>query len=270
MRFALLGSGSAGNATLVARGADALLVDCGLSLRQLEARARALDFDLRQVRAILLTHEHDDHAAGAAALSVKYRIPIMASCGTLAALGDLPARAWGCEALLPERLESCAGFRPILVPHDAREPCQFVIGDGTHRLGILTDLGHVTPHVEAAMRELDALVLEFNHDPQRLATSAYPAPLRARIASAYGHLSNPQAAALLTAVAHPGLRRVVAAHLSEKTNTPAEVANVLGASVTTPWSIATQHTPSPWFVVDRAPRSDALRADISASLNCAS
>ena len=250
MRFSVLGSGSAGNASLVMCGDQALLFDCGLSVRQLEARLVPLDFSPSALRAIVLTHEHDDHIAGAAALSRKYRIPILTTHGTHAAASARLAHAHGVDYLYADRSAEFGAFSltAVLVPHDAREPCQFVIGDGELRLGILTDVGQVTPHVLREFADLDALVLEFNHDPELLADSVYPPALRARIAGPYGHLSNAQAAAMLERLDLSRLRTLVAAHLSEKTNTPALVAASLRERlpVAARWSIASQRAPMPW------------------------
>jgi len=253
MRFSVLGSGSAGNATLVQCGAAALLIDCGLSVRQLERRMALLDVSPEILSAILITHEHDDHIAAAAALSRKYRIPVLTTHGTQAAAVERLDQAYGVDYLIPDRDIDFGVFniQAVLVPHDAREPCQFVISDGEWRFGMLTDLGQITPHLVPAFGGLDALVLEFNHDPEMLAGSVYPPFLRERIAGPYGHLSNRQACAMLAHLDVSRLRTLVAAHLSEKTNTQALVADCLrqhlpeGARST----IAQQREPLPWCEV---------------------
>jgi phosphoribosyl 1,2-cyclic phosphodiesterase len=250
VRFSLLGSGSGGNACVVASGDAALLVDCGLSVRQIEARLATLAFPATAIRAIVLTHEHDDHLAGAAAFARKYRIPIFLTRGTRIGAGDRLADAETCVPFTPDAPFAAGPFTvaPVIVPHDAREPCQFVISDGRRRLGILTDTGRVTAHLVRHFRALDALVLEFNHDPGMLARSLYPASLQARIAGAYGHLSNEQALALLAELDLTGLRCVVAAHLSEKTNSPGIVDRCLreGLPSHIATSIASQHAVLPW------------------------
>lgn len=250
MRFSVLGSGSAGNATLVARGDQALLFDCGLSLRELERRMAAIGFSPTALSAIVITHEHDDHLASAAAASRRYRVPLYTTHGTEAAAGARLAQPHGLEYLVPERRCELGGFTltAVLVPHDAREPCQFVIESDEARLGLLTDLGQVTPHLLRAYADLDGLILEFNHDARLLADSAYPPYLRARIGGPYGHLGNHQAADLLERLPTARLRHLVAAHLSEKTNTPAHVERLL-APRTPPGAraaIANQHAPLPW------------------------
>ena len=250
MRFSVLGSGSAGNATLVACGEQGLLIDCGLSVRQIERRLALIDFPPRALTAIVLTHEHDDHLAGAAALSRKYRIPILTTAGTQRAAAARLSTAYGIDNLVADHTINFGPFTlaAVLVPHDAREPCQFVIGDGEWRLGILTDVGQITPHLLREFAGLDALVLEFNHDVRLLANSLYPPSLRARIAGPHGHLSNLQASALLEQLDLSRLHTLVAAHLSEKTNHPALVAACLRARVPAHacWHIAQQHEPLPW------------------------
>jgi phosphoribosyl 1,2-cyclic phosphodiesterase len=253
MRFSVLGSGSAGNATLVARGDQGLLIDCGLTVRELERRLALVDFPPSALIAIVLTHEHDDHIAGAAALSRKYRIPILTTGGTERAAAARLVKAYGIDNLLADRSIEVGPFTltAVLVPHDAREPCQFVLSDGEWRFGILTDVGQITAHLLREFADLDALVLEFNHDVELLAASAYPPYLRARIGGPYGHLSNLQASRLLEQLDLSRLRTLVAAHLSENTNRPALVAACLRARVPAhaSWHIAHQQAPLPWCEV---------------------
>ena len=109
---------------------------------------------------------------------------------------------------------------PFTVAHDAKEPLQLTVTDGEKRFGLLTDLGHATPYAERQMQNLDAVVLEFNHDEEMLRASKYPPFLKQRIAGGYGHLNNMQAANFLRGISHQGLRHVVAAHLSEQNNSP--------------------------------------------------
>lgn len=263
MRFSVLGSGSAGNATLVARGEQGLLIDCGLTVRELERRLAAIHFAPTALRAIVLTHEHHDHIAGAAALSRKYRIPILTTHGTQTAAAERLANAHGIDYLIADGSIEFGAFtlNAVLVPHDAREPCQFVLGDGEWRLGILTDVGQVTPHLLREFAGLDAMVLEFNHDVGRLADSVYPPSLRERIAGPYGHLSNVQASAMLEQLDLSQLRTLVAAHLSEKTNSPALVAACLRERVPAHarWHIAKQHEPLPWCEVGEVSTHRAVR-----------
>jgi len=185
LRFCCLGSGSEGNA-LVIEVTDGLwptrvLVDNGFNLRQLRRRLARAELGLDALDAIVITHEHGDHAAGVVALAL----------------------------------------RPFAVPHDASEPVQFVFSDGAARLGLLTDIGSITDTVVAALAGVHVFMLECNHDAEMLRTGPYPYSLKTRIGSDQGHLSNAQAAALLARIDRGALRSVIAAHLSKRNNRPA-------------------------------------------------
>ncbi|MEK7322640.1 MAG: MBL fold metallo-hydrolase [Pseudomonadota bacterium] len=218
MRFTVLGSGSRGNATLVEVGATCVLIDCGFSLAELEQRLLRAGKRLWDLTAVLVTHEHGDHVRGVAALARTYRVPIWATPGTARAAKLLGfCREFDCHA--PFAVGEME-VNPFPVPHDAREPCQFVVGDGARRLGILTDVGAATPHIVASLSGCDALMLECNHDADMLATGHYPPSLKQRVGGRHGHLSNVQAAALLAELDSGRFQHVVAAHLSEKNNHP--------------------------------------------------
>ena len=223
LRLTVLGSGSRGNALLVEAGGDALLVDAGFSFRDLGRRLAAAGREAGAVRGIALTHEHGDHARGAARAAAAWRVPVCASAGTLAALADTLA---GLETVpLPaSRPVNCGAFRLTAFPtaHDAADPAVLVVEDGAgRRLGVAYDVGSPTAALTLACRDLDGLVLETNHDEVMLRASGYPPSVRARIAGRGGHLSNRQAAALAAEVAHSGLAVLVLAHLSDRCNTPA-------------------------------------------------
>lgn len=218
MRFASLGSGSKGNATLVQAGDVLVMVDCGFSLRETERRLERLGLAAGQLSAILVTHEHSDHCAGVARLSKRYQIPVYLTHGTAAS-----GRIDGASEL--RHIGSEEAFvigdlvvQAVRVPHDAAEPCQYRFEWGRRRLGILTDLGCVTPHVVASYRDCHSLVLEFNHDVEMLRNGRYPPQLKRRVGGDWGHLSNDQAAALLTQVGGPRLKNLVVAHISENNN----------------------------------------------------
>lgn len=233
MRFALLGSGSRGNATLIEEGNTSLLVDCGFSVRETERRMALLGSSPERLSAILVTHEHHDHLAGVGALARKYRLPVWLTAGTEAAgrkrLGELPQRLLlNCHS---DFAIDDLHLHPFPVPHDAREPCQFVFSNGDKRLGVLTDTGCSTPHIERQLDGCDALILESNHDPGMLATGPYPPALQARVGGGQGHLSNEQAAVILRSIDTSGLQHLVAAHLSEKNNTPELAVVALSAAL---------------------------------------
>ena len=249
MKFSVLSSGSGGNATLVATDSAAVLIDCGVSLKSLNQRAETIDFDLGKLDAVLVTHEHNDHAGNVAALARRYQIPVYLTHGTALATNMWQERNVEVREISPHRDFSIhdLNIKPTPVPHDAREPCQFVLEDKRERrLGILTDIGSVTPHVEAHFQACHALVLEFNHDVEMLANCAYPDSLKARVGGRYGHFSNDQAKALLEKIAHPNLDLIVAAHLSENSNTPDHVRSILqDVPVDARWEIAEQHRAMP-------------------------
>lgn len=221
MRFASLGSGSEGNALLVESGSTRLLLDCGFSLSETVRRLQRLGIEPEALSGIVITHEHDDHIGGVGRLARRYSLPVWLTPGTLR----------GLDALLEGvDLRPVEGYAPIAVgdvelipfpvPHDAREPAQYVFSDGARRLGVLTDAGSLTPHMRRMLSQCDALVLECNHEPRMLADSDYPERLKRRIAGPYGHLDNAAAAQLLSEVDRSRLQHVVAAHLSKLNNHP--------------------------------------------------
>jgi phosphoribosyl 1,2-cyclic phosphodiesterase len=232
VRFTWLGSGSRGNAALIEAGGTCVMLDCGFGLREIEGRLARAGRAPADVDAILVTHEHSDHIGGVARFAARHGTRVLATTGT----------ARGFRGQPPPRLERiCAHesfavgaleIAPMPVPHDAREPCQFVFSDGALRLGIVTDLGRATQHVVDSLAGCDALALECNHDEALLAAGPYPAALKRRVGSDLGHLANRQAAALLAALDLARLRHVIALHLSETNNTPplarAALAGVLG------------------------------------------
>ncbi len=225
LRFASLGSGSAGNGLVAECGESRLLLDCGFSIRDTTARLARLGLAPSDLTGIIVTHEHEDHVGGVFGFARRHRIPVWMTHGTLVAVraGDDGFDAGVELSLVHGESPFSVGALEVLpytVPHDAREPVQYVISNGAHRLGVLTDTGCSTPHIEATLASCDALVLEANHDRDMLANGAYPPSLKARISGRLGHLDNAAAAGILAAVAHPGLKHVIAAHLSESNNSP--------------------------------------------------
>jgi phosphoribosyl 1,2-cyclic phosphodiesterase len=222
MRFASLGSGSEGNGLVVESGNTRVMIDCGFGVRDAASRLARLGLEPRSLAAILVTHEHSDHVGGVAAFAARHRVAVWATFGTLTASNgrfDAMDRVFGFESHDAFTIDALT-IAPFPVPHDAREPVQFVVGDGQHRLGVLTDLGTSTPYVEASLSGCDALVLECNHDLDMLANGSYPFPLKQRIAGPYGHLHNEAAAELLARIDTSKLKHIIAAHLSKQNNTP--------------------------------------------------
>lgn len=227
LRFKSLGSGSSGNATLVEAQSGMhttrLLIDCGLRLRDLEARLIEAGTCAEDLDGIFITHEHGDHIGCARSFIKRYTKPLWMSQGTWLALSD---ESWTPYQHLINVARDGVSIElgalqalPFTVPHDAREPLQLRCSDGNRHLGIVTDLGHASSHVVNALQGCHALLLEANHDPDMLQASSYPSFLKQRVAGPWGHLANHAAADLLSQIKHDQLRYVLAAHLSERNNT---------------------------------------------------
>ena len=218
VRFASLGSGSKGNGTVIDDGDTCLLIDLGFTLKDAVRRLARLNLDPKSIDAILVTHEHADHCHGVPAFARKFKTPVYLTHGTYqpGSMGQLPSlNCINCHE--PFRLGTFE-VAPVAVPHDAKEPCQYVTSSKGLRVGVLTDLGHITPHVRDCYRECDALLLECNHDVQMLHDGPYPWPLKQRVGGEYGHLNNEQAGDLLGSVNLQRLRKLVISHVSEQNN----------------------------------------------------
>jgi phosphoribosyl 1,2-cyclic phosphodiesterase len=227
MRFASLGSGSKGNATLVNAGATSVLIDCGFSLRDTLRRLDRLQVEPESIDAVLVTHEHSDHSSGVSALSRKFEIPVYLTHGTRATgriEGGYEYHCFNCE---DELTIGELKVKAVAVPHDAAEPCQYRLDWQENALGILTDLGSITPHVVENFRDCQALLLEFNHDLDLLMDGPYPPHLKRRVGGDWGHLNNNQAADLLRQIDSAALSHLVIAHISEKNNTRADAERAL-------------------------------------------
>lgn len=224
MRFASLASGSAGNCMVVQQADTCLMLDCGLSQRDLLQRLTMRGLEPQQITGILVTHEHDDHAKGAFKFAAANRIPIWLTHGTYTmSLRYLPENTTVDVRII----DSHQAFQindiqitPYPVPHDAREPTQFTLSNGQHTLGVLTDAGSTTPHMARILSGCDALVLECNHDLEMLRTGPYTQALKKRVGGRLGHLDNDTAANLLAGLDNRKLKHILAAHLSAKNNLP--------------------------------------------------
>lgn len=231
LRFASLGSGSRGNSTLLEWGAGTLLIDCGFSVKEANQRLERLGKRAEDLTAIVVTHEHADHIRGVAPLARRYDLPVYMTPGTFHSrdLGELPDLRL-IEGYAPFELDQLK-ITPVAVPHDAQEPAQFIFEYAKVRLGILTDLGSITAHVEGYYQDLDAMVLEANHDPFMLASGTYPPSLKRRVGGLWGHLSNQQAAGFLQRLNCSRLQHLVVAHISQQNNS-LELAQAALAPVT--------------------------------------
>ena len=224
LRFASLASGSQGNSLAAQAGDTCVLIDCGLNLRDTERRLARLELAPADVDAILVTHEHGDHACGVFEFAAAHRASVYLTYGTLAALRAEGKVIDGVRTVILEKQQAVSvgdvQVMPFTVPHDAREPVQYVLSDGAVKLGVLTDIGAATAHVEQKLSGLDALVLECNYDSSMLWNGAYPKWLKERIAGPLGHLDNLESERLLAALDRSRLRHVIGAHLSQQNNRP--------------------------------------------------
>ena len=257
IEVAFLGSGSTGNCAVVRSGRTTLLLDAGLSPRQISARLGRLGASLDEVSAVLLTHEHSDHVSSAAALAAKRGLPLVGTRGTLAKAG-LPGPLFADLRVVRDGEEVAFGdgdltVRVTATPHDGVEPCCYVFAAASgRRVGVATDLGHLSRKVLAVLAGCEVIGLEANHDVDVLREGGYPAFLKQRILSDVGHLSNDAAAEGLARLVGERTRALVGLHLSQNNNTPALAERALrrgleriGAKVAL--ELAGPAAPTGWF-----------------------
>ncbi len=253
LKFASLGSGSKGNGTLIATDSHCILVDCGFSATEASRRIQRLGVDPQDIDAIFVTHEHGDHINGVGVFSRRFKTPVYITAGTHAVCRDTDFTE--THRLIPDCPVQLGELtiQPFPVPHDARDPCQFVFGSGRAKLGLLTDVGSITSHIVDMLDGCDALMLECNHDPQMLQAGPYPPSLCRRVGGDYGHLANAQARGLLQRLDTARLNRLIGMHLSEKNNRPELALQALQEGVESDgeWvSIACQENGFDWCQVE--------------------
>ncbi len=222
MRVCALASGSLGNSVYVESGNTAILVDAGLSCKEISRRLSSVGASIKQISALLVSHEHSDHIKGVGAVARSLGIPIYVNLRTMEALSQVLKGSEGIE-----HFETGKGFvlgnfyiHPFSVPHDAADPVQFYITDGHSKVGIVTDLGYVTKLVMESIKGAGLVILEANHDTEMLMNGPYPWELKRRIMGKFGHLSNAESAEAISTLAGEGLEKVILAHLSRENNTP--------------------------------------------------
>ncbi|MGD9056648.1 MAG: MBL fold metallo-hydrolase [Desulfobacterales bacterium] len=220
----VLASGSRGNAIFVSDGTTGILLDAGLSASEIKRRLNSRGLSPKDLDAILLSHEHSDHIQSVGVLSRQLKLPIYLSrkIKKKAALGNSVHELRTFESGLPFQINDMA-VHPFSISHDAADPVGFTIGQNGRRIGIATDLGFVTPQLTAHLQGCHLLIIEANHDPEMLMNGPYPWPLKKRIQSRRGHLSNQQSKHLLQKLQHRHLQHVILAHLSETNNNPQKV-----------------------------------------------
>jgi phosphoribosyl 1,2-cyclic phosphodiesterase len=224
LRFASLASGSGGNCLIAEAGNSRVLIDCGLKLTDTERRLARLDVAPGAITGILVTHEHGDHAYGVFDFAAAHRVTVYLTYGTLRAMREEGKVIEGVRTVVIDGRQSLAvgdlQVHPFTVPHDAREPVQYVLSDGASKLGVVTDVGTATTHLQQVLSGLDALVLECNYDRDMLWSGAYPKWLKERIGGPFGHLDNCDSERLLAGLDRSRLKHVIGAHLSQKNNRP--------------------------------------------------
>jgi len=222
IRFSVLASGSSGNACYVESDNARILIDAGLSAREIERRLGQVGVSPSSLNGLIVTHEHSDHIKGAGPLARRYELPVYINRKTL----DTGRKNLG-KLSLPVIIETGQtltindlNVETFTKCHDAVDPVGVVLSLNGTKIGVATDLGRSTRLIEDRLKGCHALILEFNHDPVMLEQGPYPLYLKRRIKGRDGHLSNEKAGDLLKAVCHDNLKQVVLAHLSEKNNLP--------------------------------------------------
>jgi phosphoribosyl 1,2-cyclic phosphodiesterase len=244
-----LASGSKGNSTYISDGETAILIDAGLSGVELQRRLTSRGLRPEDLDAIIVTHEHSDHIQGVGILSRRFKLPVYISNKTRSAcpqLGNLSEiRSFECGTKFKIRNLT---IHPFSISHDAEDPTGFTIGQNGTTMAIATDLGIATAMVKEHLKRCALLILEANHDPQMLETGPYPWPLKQRIQSRVGHLSNRDSKKLLHELQHANLQHVILAHLSEINNTPQKAFEEVAQALTrcnAKLTVAEQYTCGP-------------------------
>jgi phosphoribosyl 1,2-cyclic phosphodiesterase len=230
----VLASGSKGNAIFISSGDTSLLIDAGLSGIEIERRLRSRGLDPKSLDAILVSHEHSDHIQGVGVLSRRYKLPVYINSKTrnaaVSQLGKLhDSKKFECGSMFT--INDLA-IHPFSISHDAKDPCGFTVNQNGTKIGIATDLGIATSMVKEHLKDCTLLILEANHDEEMLIDGPYPWPVKQRIKSRTGHLSNAASKTLLNELQHDGLQHVMLAHLSETNNTPQKAANEVARALT--------------------------------------
>ena len=258
IRIVVLGSGSKGNAAVVECAGTRLLIDAGLSAKQLTARLLQVGIEPPTLAGILLSHEHGDHVRGLKVFLKQWSLPVYCTTHTGLVVREAVIREgkWKhFEAGQPFTIGG-AVIHTTSLQHDAVDPVGFVIGNGSRRIGVISDVGDVTRNLTESLRGVAGLFIEANYDDELLTNDTKrPWSIKQRISSRHGHLSNAQCAGLLREIAHAGLTRVVVGHLSSDCNTPETAIHTLRQSLTDAGHpgvhihCATQDEPTGWFMI---------------------
>jgi phosphoribosyl 1,2-cyclic phosphodiesterase len=257
MRFSVLGSGSTGNSTIIECGTTRVLIDAGLSAKQILSRLESIGIDPASISAILLTHEHGDHVRGLKSFIKKYPVPLYATAETAYVVkeNDIGNADWITFEAGQDFSINHLSISSFSIQHDAVDPVGFVVSNGVFRFGLLSDVGFVTQSVKHHLKNLSAIFVEANYDEELLELDTKrPWSIKQRIASRHGHLSNIQVEELIRDVAHSSLSHIVFGHLSSDCNCPKKVishfTNLLEElGISSNLHCATQAEPTPWFEI---------------------
>lgn len=273
LRVASLGSGSAGNSTLIRSATTTLLLDCGFTLKETVARLATLGLTLDKLDAILVSHEHSDHVRGLGPIVRKCGAPVWITHGSFDAWRDKKiTRVNFCTAHQSFSIGDIA-VDPFPTPHDAAESCQYVFSvsaaSATTRFVALTDLGVCTPHIFEKLKSANAVLIECNYDLEMLRNGPYPVSLQSRIRSRFGHLGNQQAAEVLAQIDHAQLQTILLGHLSERNNTPELAHQTVSSQLenTHRVHVLDQHRASAWFDLGVTPADVAIATSQDSSLS---
>lgn len=215
-------SGSSGNCSYISDGTTKILVDCGLSGKKLTEALNSVYVPISELDAILITHEHSDHTKGLGVLSRKYHIPIYSTAGTLlsVSVGEIDDSLKNYIEADKDFEIGSIGIRPFSISHDAADPVGYCFYINNKKYSVATDMGILTKSVFDEIKGSDSIILESNHDVDMLQFGSYPYPLKRRILSNYGHLSNETAARAAVALAKSGTKHIMLGHLSRENNRP--------------------------------------------------
>lgn len=271
IRVAALGSGSSGNALVIAAGNTTLLLDCGFTMKETIARLQHLNLTPGDLDAVLLSHEHGDHVKGVGPLSRKFALPVWCTHGTYQQARDNRFHAVRVFHAHEVFAIGDVEIDPFPTPHDAAESCQFVFEYERARFATVTDLGISTAHVTQKLADINGLLVECNYDNDMLANGPYPPSLQARIRSNYGHLGNEQAGELLQSIDHAELHCILLGHLSEQNNSESTALKTVERYIADRQErlhVLGQHQCSGWFSVSQRQQANATgnapSADITA------
>jgi phosphoribosyl 1,2-cyclic phosphodiesterase len=225
VKFASLGSGSKGNATIIDTESGCLMIDCGFSIKETARRLERVGKSPQDISAILVTHEHSDHWKGVLPFSSKFSIDVYATPGCYRAVNVSPSSSKLFKIVCSHTafMINNVHVLPIPVPHDANEPVQYIFSYDQYRLGILTDVGNITPYIIQQYNNCTGLLVEANHDVELLQAGAYPKFLKDRVAGQWGHLNNDQTASFLSAIDQQSIQKLVIGHISQSNNNAARV-----------------------------------------------